>query len=80
MDFLIESPPPNRSSPFVKFHLLPIILLSPLTLNAQEKIIPGATEDSPSQAHYFTWINNTNEGQPVSWVQDLQGVRSLRCS
>jgi hypothetical protein len=31
-------------------------------LNAQEKVVPGATEDSPSHAHYFTWINNTNEG------------------
>lgn len=68
----------------MKFHLLPIILLSPLTLNAQEKIIPGATEDSPSQAHYFTWINNTNEGPTAEqtkvnleffqWLKDEYGM------
>lgn len=39
----------------------PIFSLS----HAQEtpsKIFPGADESSPSQSHYFTWINNTNEG------------------
>ncbi len=68
----------------MKFHLLPIILLSPLTLNAQEKIIPGATEASPSHAHYFTWINNTNEGPTAEqtkinleffqWLKDEYGM------
>ncbi|WP_156032891.1 hypothetical protein [Prevotella sp. 10(H)] len=32
------------------------------TLNAQEKVYPGADEKSPSRAQYFSWINNTNEG------------------
>lgn len=68
----------------MKFHLLPIILLSPLTLNAQQKIIPGATEDTPSKAHYFTWINNTNEGPTAEqtkvnleffqWLKDEYGM------
>jgi len=30
--------------------------------NAQEKVFPGADEQSPSRAQYFSWINNTNEG------------------
>lgn len=68
----------------MKFHLLPIILLSPLTLNAKEKIIPGATEYTPSHAHYFTWINNTNEGPTAEqtkvnleffqWLKDEYGM------
>jgi len=29
---------------------------------AQEKVFPGADEQSPSRAQYFSWINNTNEG------------------
>ncbi len=68
----------------MKLHLLPIILLAPLSLNAEEKIIPGATEDSPSHAHYFTWINNTNEGPTAEqtkvnlaffqWLKDQYGM------
>ena len=33
---------------------------------SQEKIFPGADEDTPSRAQYFTWINNTNEGATES--------------
>ncbi|RZT95495.1 hypothetical protein EV201_0115 [Ancylomarina subtilis] len=29
---------------------------------AQEKVFPGADEETPSRAQYFSWINNTNEG------------------
>ena len=29
---------------------------------AQEKVFPGADEQTPSKAQYFSWINNTNEG------------------
>jgi hypothetical protein len=68
----------------VKFYLLPLALLYPLTLGAAEKIIPGATEDSPSHAHYFTWINNTNEGPSAEqtkvnleffqWLKDQYGM------
>lgn len=80
----IESSVLSRCSAFVKFHLLPIILLYPLTLNAQNKVVPGATEDSPSKAHYFTWINNTNEGPTAEqtkinleffqWLKDEYGM------
>ena len=28
----------------------------------QEKVFPGADENTPSKAQYFSWINNTNEG------------------
>ncbi len=80
----IESSQHSRCSAFVKFHLLPIILLYPLTLNAQEKVVPGATEDTPSHAHYFTWINNTNEGPTAEqtkvnleffqWLKDEYGM------
>ena len=32
-------------------------------VSAQEvKVFPGADENSPSRAQYFSWINNTNEG------------------
>ena len=30
--------------------------------NAQEKVFPGADEQTVSKAQYFSWINNTNEG------------------
>lgn len=68
----------------MKSYLLPIAFLCPLVLNAQEKIIPGATEDTPSHAHYFTWINNTNEGPTphqtkvnlefFQWLKDEYGM------
>ena len=29
---------------------------------AQPEVFPGADEQTPSKAQYFTWINNTNEG------------------
>ncbi len=32
------------------------------SLAAQEKVFPGAEENSVSLAHYFTWINNTSGG------------------
>ena len=30
---------------------------------------PGADESSPSRAHYFSWINNTNEGPTAEHTQ-----------
>ncbi|MBG6133578.1 hypothetical protein IWQ47_005069 [Aquimarina sp. EL_43] len=30
--------------------------------SAQKEIFPGADENTPSKAQYFSWINNTNEG------------------
>jgi hypothetical protein len=42
--------------------LLLILLYLFHNANAQEKVFPGADEQSPSRAQYFSWINNTNEG------------------
>ncbi len=36
---------------------------------AQEKIFPGADEQTPSKAQYFSWINNTNEGATEEHTQ-----------
>ena len=33
-----------------------------LSAQVNEKVFPGADENTPSKAQYFTWINNTNEG------------------
>ncbi len=51
---------------------------------AQEKVFPGADEKTPSLAHYFTWINNTNEGSTETqtmlnldffqWLHDEYGM------
>ena len=30
-------------------------------VEAQEKVFPGADEETPSKAQHFSWINNTNE-------------------
>jgi hypothetical protein len=59
--------------------ILPIPLFSQAT-----DVIPGATEDTPSKAHYFTWINNTNEGPTAEqtkinldffqWLKDEYGM------
>jgi hypothetical protein len=32
--------------------------------NAPQSVFPGADENTVSQAHYFTWINNTSGGAP----------------
>ncbi|MFG0288733.1 MAG: hypothetical protein ACF8CQ_11180, partial [Rhodopirellula sp. JB044] len=49
-----------------------------------EDVYPGADESSPSRAHYFTWINNTNEGPApgqteanlafFQWLKDEYGM------
>lgn len=41
------------------FILLVLICLPGI---AQKDIYPGADENTPSRAQYFSWINNTNEG------------------
>ena len=61
--------------------LLATALLAPL---AAEEVFPGAGENSPSRAHYFTWINNTNEGATAEqteanlaffqWLHDEYGT------
>ncbi len=54
-----------------------------LPLSAED-VFPGADENSPSRAHYFTWINNTNEGPALGqteanlaffqWLKDEYGM------
>ncbi|MEX2028748.1 MAG: hypothetical protein WD988_04595 [Candidatus Curtissbacteria bacterium] len=43
-------------------HITIIFLLLAFIVKAQEKVFPGADENTPSKAQYFSWINNTNEG------------------
>lgn len=53
-------------------------------LHAQPAVFPGADERTPSLSHYFTWINNTNEGPMASqtsanlgffqWLHDEYGM------
>lgn len=48
-------------------------------------VFPGADENTPSRAHYFSWINNTNEGATEShtmvnlgffqWLRDEYGMQ-----
>lgn len=54
-------------------------------LNADAKVIPGATEATPSYSQYFSWINNTNEGSTeentlanlafFKWLHDEYGMK-----
>ena len=51
---------------------------------AAGEVFPGADGNSPSRAHYFTWINNTNEGATAAqteanlaffqWLHDEYGM------
>ena len=41
-----------------------LFLLQPMT--AAPAVLAGVGEETPSRAHYFTWINNTNEGATAS--------------
>lgn len=52
---------------------------------APAKVFPGADENTVSQAHYFTWINNTSGGAPEAqtminldffkWLLDEYGMK-----
>lgn len=60
-----------------------LALATTLSLSAEE-VFPGADESSPSRSHYFTWINNTNEGPAIGqteanlaffqWLKDEYGM------
>ena len=63
-----------------------LFYLSFITLFAQEPtVFPGADENSPSRAQYFSWINNCNEGTTekqtlinlafFKWLQDEYGMQ-----
>jgi len=45
------------------------LALMPVSVNAQQKVFPGASEKTPSKAQYFSWINNTNEGATEEQTQ-----------
>jgi hypothetical protein len=52
---------------------------------AAEAVIPGAQQETPSRAQYFSWINNTNEGSTeaqtianlgfFAWLRDTYGMQ-----
>lgn len=54
-------------------------------LSAETEVFAGADENTPSQAHYFSWIDNTNEGTTVEqtaanlgffqWLHDEYGMK-----
>lgn len=74
----------TKRKPAVRL-LLPIFLLNYLILPAQTTIFPGADEETPSKAQYFSWINNTNEGATEAqtqtnlkffkWLKDTYGMQ-----
>jgi hypothetical protein len=53
--------------------------------NDPRRVFPGADEKTVSQAHFFTWINNTSGGAPEKqtlinldffrWLRDAYGLR-----
>ena len=50
--------------------LILVTFFAQLTLSAPAaEVYPGADESSPSRAHYFTWINNTNEGPALGQTE-----------
>ncbi len=59
--------------------------MADLMINAlQKNVFPGAAENTPSLAQYFSWINNTNEGSTEAhtmanldffeWLHDEYGM------
>jgi len=68
----------------MKKYLFLIMLLLPIMLFSQNKVYPGADENSVSRSEYFSWINNTNEGATESqtlanlnffkWLHDTYGM------
>ena len=68
----------------MKRTLAALALLSQ-SLTAQNAVFAGADENTPSKAHYFSWIDNTNEGSTEAqtaanlaffqWLHDEYGMR-----
>ncbi len=79
----------NHSASIVGTALLAAALCLPARSLAQQpdpgKVFPGADENTVSQAHYFTWINNTAGGAPerqtlinldfFRWLLETYGMR-----
>ncbi|MFP2996642.1 hypothetical protein ABN763_12055 [Spongiivirga sp. MCCC 1A20706] len=70
----------------MKYALLVLFLLVNICAVGQKSnVFPGADEQSPSRAQYFSWINNCNEGPTEAqtlinldffkWMQDEYGMR-----
>ena len=67
------------------FLLTLMTLLFTINTFGQEKVFPGADEETPSKAQYFSWINNTNEGTTeehtqinldfFKWLKDEYGMQ-----
>ena len=61
-----------------------ILVIFTVTIYSQEKVFPGADEQTPSKSQYFSWINNTNEGATeehtrinldfFKWLHDEYGM------
>ena len=49
--------------------LIALLWVSLMSQAAAQNVFAGADENSPSRAHYFTWINNTNEGPALGQTQ-----------
>ena len=70
---------------FVLTFLLVFALAGQSPAQDGAKYVPGATEETPSRAHYFSWINNTNEGATekqtltnlnfFKWLHDEYGMQ-----
>jgi hypothetical protein len=68
----------------MKLTFVAMALLSQ-SLTAETAVFAGADENTPSQAHYFSWIDNTNEGTTeqqsaanlafFQWLHDEYGMR-----
>ena len=71
----------RRSGFYGMLEGLAISFLQPMVA---EEVYPGADESSPSRSHYFSWINNTNEGPApgqteanlafFQWMKDEYGM------
>ena len=69
---------------FFYFTLLALFTINFCSAQAQQKVFPGADENTPSRAQYFSWINNTNEGATeeqtlinlefFQWLQEEYGM------
>lgn len=61
------------------------LLIASLCSFAEAQVFPGADEETPARAQYFSWINNTNEGASTAqtltnldffaWLQSEYGMQ-----
>ena len=82
--------PMPRAAPVAGLALVILALLILTALGVPplvggEVVVPGATQETPSRAQYFSWINNTNEGSTeaqtltnldfFAWFRDEYGMQ-----